>query len=793
MTLRKKTIVTIGITTAGMLLILYVASLLILLGSFARLEEEDTREDMRRVLNSFSSGMAELISTSRDHATWDDTYAFISNTSFADAPNHPYVKSNYIDTTFAINRINFLLMFNEENKVVYQKGYDLRANREIPVPVELTDNIQRQKDIFLHHTNPESFRSGILILNDTPAAIVSLPIVHSNMKGPIRGTLITGYYLDESYVEHQSVLTRTRLKLTPYDGTHSPPQAASFPANSLNEAPVWIGKKDDHLIEANALIYDLYGNPSFVLQLEKPRSIYQQGKTSTLYFLTFLLAAGMIFTIVTLRFLERVILSRLTGLISGVKTISRDRDFSGRVRVTGTDEISVLETEFNVMMAVLEESQGTIIHRAYHDSLTDLPNRTLFYERLDYALQMAASSDSQAAILFIDLDKFKQVNDSFGHDVGDLLLLEVTKRLKQCTRTEDLISRLGGDEFIVLLPSIADRDSVDKIAERIRESLLKPFPLKDQMIFVSASIGISIYPTDGTNPETLIKHADMAMLRVKGEGKNNYRLFTPDLQADANRKLLLEQHLRRAIEQNELALYYQPKICMQTGRIVGMEALLRWIHPELGFISPQEFIPLAEESGLISSIGKWVLRTACMQNKAWQQAGYAPVSVAVNLSSIQFEQDDLIHAIEQILQETGLDSAYLELEITESIAMQDIDYVVEKLLTLRNMGIHISIDDFGTGYSSLSYLKRLPIDSLKIDKTFVRDITEDANIPTAIIAMAHSLNLSVTAEGVETEEQLTLLQNLHCDCLQGYLFSKPVPAKEFEQLLAKGNMMTVSR
>ncbi|MFY0543967.1 bifunctional diguanylate cyclase/phosphodiesterase [Brevibacillus sp. H7] len=786
MTLRKKTIATIGITTAGLLIILYLASLLILLGSFSWMEEKDTREDMRRVLNSFSAGVEDLVSTSRDYATRDDTYAFIQDANVSEGRNHPFVTRNFPDETFAIHHINFLLLLNAKGDIVYQKGYDMLADQEVPVSPELIRQIHQRQDLFLRHTHHDSSKSGLLILEDKPAAVASLPIIRSDKTGPIRGTLIAGYYIDSHYVKYQSALTRNLLQLSLYKNTPIPVEA------ELPEGSVWISEKDENKIQANALVYDLYGNPAFVLQFEKPRSIYFQGKSSLLYYLASLMITGIIFTVVILYFLEKVILSRLSGLITSIKTISQTKDFSARVRLTGTDEISDLEQEFNVMMSVLEESQGTIMHRAYHDFLTDLPNRNLFYEQLEQALETAARQHHQVAILFIGLDKFKQINDTFGHEVGDLLLLMATQRLLACIRSDDFLSRLGGDEFIVLLPSIAERGMIDNIADRIRESLSEPFHLKNHQVYASASIGISIYPSDGTDPEILIKHADMAMRRVKREGKNNYRQFTPDMQEETDRKLLLEHHLRLAVERNELQLYYQPKVCMHTGRITGMEALLRWMHPELGVISPEEFIPLAEETGLITSIGEWVLRTACRQNKSWQLAGFPPVSVAVNLSSIQFEQDDLVAIIEQVLRDTGMDPHFLELEITESIAIQNIDHVVEKLLTLRKMGIHISIDDFGTGYSSLSYLKRFPIDSLKIDKAFVRDITEDANIPTAIIAMAHRLSLSVTAEGVETNEQLELLRKLRCNFLQGYLFSEPLPAHEFEQLLAKGNMMVVS-
>jgi len=791
MRLRKKTLFTIGVTTAGLLLALSITSLLILLNSYSVMEEEKAKEDMYRVLNSFSAGVDQLVSSGRDYASWDDTYQFVQTASLSTADGHPYVLRNLTDETFVINRLNFLLLLNASGEVVFQKGYNLASNTEVPVPAELFQLIKRNRSLFLYHSHPTSDKSGILLLNRQPAAIASLPIIRSSMEGPIQGTLIAGYFLDSAYIRQQSTLTRTHLQLLPYQQAAIPAELIrSWSPTPLVHAPIWTRTDQEANLETSALLYDILGRPALVLEMNQPRTIYEQGKRTVIYFLLLLVIAGLIFGIVVLRLLERVILSRLSGLISRVSAISQNRDFSGRVEITGTDEISELEQEFNVMMSVLENAQRTIRHRAEYDSLTRLPNRSLFYELLQQMLQEAVDRGSQAAILFIDLDKFKQVNDTFGHHAGDLLLLEVAKRLRQCTRPDDVLSRLGGDEFIVLLPHLSDLQIVETIAKRIREALCQPFFFNRQPMHLSASIGISLFPAHGTDAEILVQHADLAMLRVKEEGKNNCRLFTPELLEQADRKRTLEKLLHQAIERDELQLHYQSKICMETGRIVGMEALLRWVHPELGPISPQEFIPIAEETGLISAIGKWVLKTACSQNKSWQDAGYYPISVAVNLSPIQFDQDDLVTTIEQVLRESQMEPRWLELEITESIAIQNINTVVEKLQALRRMGIRIAIDDFGTGYSSLSYLKRFPVDALKIDKSFVQDITSDANIPTAIIAMARSLRLTVTAEGVETVEQLQLLRQLRCDFLQGYLFSRPLPTDAFEQMLASQSQLS---
>lgn len=436
-----------------------------------------------------------------------------------------------------------------------------------------------------------------------------------------------------------------------------------------------------------------------------------------------------------------------------------------------------------------KQAEEIIKHMAYHDTLTGLPNRNLFYDRLNQALKQAKRNHSRFAVLFLDLDRFKVINDSLGHTFGDLLLQLVGERLQKCIREVDTIARQGGDEFTALLLDI-DPEGVNLVANRILESLSQPFILQGQEITITPSIGISLYPTDGEDVETLIKHADTAMYRAKEQGRNNFQLYVQGMSSQLSNRLELENSLRKALSRNEFILYYQPQFQIGTGTMVGMEALIRWNHPIQGFIPPSQFIPLAEETGLIIPIGEWVLRTACQQNKNWQQAGFPPVRVSVNISAQQFKQPQLVEMVKRILNETQLDPQYLELEITENISMSDVHLTTTTLDLLKKLGIKISIDDFGTGYSSLGYLKRFPIDTIKIDQSFVRDIhadADDAAIVRAIMAMAHSLELNVIAEGVETEEQLCFLEQQQCDEAQGYLFMKPLAVDDLEKIWQKSN------
>lgn len=424
-------------------------------------------------------------------------------------------------------------------------------------------------------------------------------------------------------------------------------------------------------------------------------------------------------------------------------------------------------------------------HQAHHDPLTGLPNRLLFLDRLNRGIINANRNKSTLALMFLDLDRFKMVNDTMGHAMGDQLLIGVAQRLKSCLRESDTISRMGGDEFTILLPQINRPEDVAIVAQKIVDSLRQPWTMGGFDFHITTSIGIALYPNDGDNSETLMKHADMAMYRTKEQGKNNYQLFTPDMNAQIVARLELEHRLHHAVARNEFILHYQPQYNTATGQITGMEALLRWNTPK-GLILPGEFIPIAEDTGLIVPIGEWVLRTACAHNKRLQNLGHTPLKVTINLSARQFKQPNLVDTIHAILAETQLDPQWLELEITETIAMDDVDFTIKMLNELRSMGIYIAIDDFGTGYSSLNYLKKFPINTLKIDRSFVRDINnnaEDAALVSTIIVLAQNLKLKVIAEGVESEEQLAFLSKHRCFEIQGFWFSRPVPFTDLIPLL----------
>ena len=491
----------------------------------------------------------------------------------------------------------------------------------------------------------------------------------------------------------------------------------------------------------------------------------------------------------------------LLQLVDLMERVSNDKDFSLRARVHQQDEVGALALGFNNMLNRIQKREGDLrrelserkrVERrlavlAHFDTLTRLPNRNYFNQRLT-AVLAAAASDQLVALLFLDLDNFKIVNDTLGHQLGDQLLKEVAVRLRGCIRAEDCVCRLGGDEFTIILEQVRSVESVGQVAQKVVNALSEPIILGDNEFYVTSSIGISVFPKDGNDAVTLIKNGDTAMYHAKERGKNNFQFFTSEMTDRARKRLMLETALRQALERGEFVLYYQPQVDLRTAEIVGAEALLRWQRPGVGIVGPQEVIPVAEETGLIVPIGEWILWAACSQAHLWQRAGHNSVRVSVNISARQFREHDFLRVLANVLDDTQLDPAFLELELTESALMEDVEGAIAKAQDLRAMGVNLSIDDFGTGYSSISYLQRFPISDLKIDRSFVQDIpsnTDNVEITKAIITMARGLNIEVVAEGVETRAQMEFLAQHGCDRAQGYFIDHALPAAEFENRLCE--------
>lgn len=488
------------------------------------------------------------------------------------------------------------------------------------------------------------------------------------------------------------------------------------------------------------------------------------------------------------------------------KLTSNTREIIGHRKNKSTLPIDFTISQFNVgekdlftiMLRDITERkryEEMIRYQALYDSLTDLPNRLLLKERITHEITHSKYVNQKFVVMYIDLDRFKLINDTLGHDVGDKLLNEVAKRFKNSVREDDTVARIGGDEFVVLLPGLAPEKDIGNIANKILEAIREPIIIDSHELYLTASIGVSIYPNDGQDDETLLTNADIAMYRAKEKGKNNFEIFTEALNAKALERLEMENSLRRAIEYNEFVVHYQPKVDTNTEVVTGMEALVRWQHPNWGLVSPLKFIPLAEETGLIIPIGEWVLRTACAHNKFLQNAGYPPLTVAVNLSPRQFELQDLTAMVSNVLKETGLKPDYLELEITESIAMQNVDHTFKVIKELREIGVKFAIDDFGTGYSSLSQLNSFSVNKLKIDKSFVskiNDENDDSIIASTVLALGKSLELEIVAEGVENKVQADFFKENECDEMQGYLYGRPMTQEDFIKFYSSKSQDKVS-
>lgn len=515
------------------------------------------------------------------------------------------------------------------------------------------------------------------------------------------------------------------------------------------------------------------------------KAVYDGNRNRMMVSFSFFMLVSFFFSIAVSQVFRRAVLMPIQELDNAIRDVNAGDD-GRRAEVRADDEIGVVCNAFNRLLDQEAANTREIEFLAFHDALTGLPNRALLMDRLKRAISYAERSGDKVALLFLDLDNFKLINDTLGHMVGDELLKSVAARLRQSVRDTDTVSRQGGDEFVVVVVDVADAEDIAATTEKLLAKLSGTLDIGGHEIPTSGSIGISIYPDDTRDPDILLKNADTALYEAKSAGRNTYRFFAEHMNVEASQYLKTRHGLQRALDRGEFVLYYQPQVDLATGQVIAAEALIRWRHPEQGLVPPGRFIPVAEDSGLIVPIGAWVLREACRQIAAWDRAGLPAIVVAVNLSAVQFKRDKIDEAVARAIADAGIEPSRLELELTESLLISDTENVLTTVRHLKAIGVQLSIDDFGTGYSSLSYLKRFRVDKLKIDQSFVRDLASDpesAAIVQAIIQMAHSLNLRTVAEGVETAQMLEIITRYQCNEAQGYHFSRPVPAEEFAAYL----------
>lgn len=771
------------------------------------LEDKYIIENVERTKKEIFKEIEVLDTIVMDWAVWDNSYQFMID------KNPEYIKANLSEDTLNNLKINIMLFIDNKGNLVHGEGYDIQKKESVPIDEALLKYI---KDHSLLQNNDVKYRkSGIVTLNGKDLILLSIcPILTSAGEGPINGYIVLGANFTEKKIadigeELSSEIKLTFLKDFEYDQK----------IFDLKDDKIQIDAVSDQKIIGRAFLDDIDGKHLLLLSIEKNRDINNIGEAGIKATLWLLLGLFFLFAIIITVILDRGILLRFQELSNDIRKIGEGKDLSVRLkRQNIDDELTDVSNEINGMLGALERSQlflsksesalkksieklqdevlehqktqEQIKYIAYHDTLTGLPNRNLLNELLVHSITLAERNNKCMAVLFLDIDGFKMINDSKGHGMGDQILQEVAERLLKTLRKSDVIARHGGDEFIVIIEELDNCSGVELIANKIINCFQEPFHLENQDYFLTTSVGVAVYPADGQTPDMLIKNADIAMYKAKENGKNQYLFCTPVMKDVANETMELSTNLYRAIEKNELELYYQPQLSCHNNQIMGVEALIRWRHPVMGLISPAKFIPIAEKTGLILPIGEWVLRTACQQNKKWQEQGLPKIRMGVNLSLRQFHNNDLLNLVESVLKETKLAPQYLELEITETIAMKEKSYIINTLNAFRQIGVSIAIDDFGTEYSSLSYLKHLPVDRLKVAMQFIRGIGidhKDEALAKGIIVLAKSIGMNVIAEGVETKEQLEFLKNHNCDEIQGYYFFKPLAEAEMTKLLITYN------
>lgn len=864
MTQRGKALLAIGLTLGGILLVLLLTSQFILFKSFVSLEEQTSLKNVERASRVLDDVIGQINTIVGDYSGWDDAYKFVKDR------NQEFVKTNLADAIYPKLRLNLLIYTDSAGRIVHGRAYDYLKDKPLPLYKSFLPHIA-PASLLIRHENPESVHTGIVMLPEGPLLVASRPVLTSEYKGPVRGALIMGRFLDAEETTRLSEIIRLPIGFFRLDIPDLPPDLATVRLALSAASRSLVQRKSSDIIYGYHLFSDIYGKPALLARIDMPRDISRRGMETIRYFILWFFLLSLAVFACSYIFVNRFILARIRkeetekryrmlveqaaeGIIladpASLALLEANRAFRQLLgyaeedvlpqamgELLGEDgelldvhvkralaerrpikfELSMLARDHSiayteVSVAVIsyeghevlsfvvhditerKRFEQELMYQASHDSLTDLPNRNILLDRLSQALALGKRFNKPIGVLLLDLDNFKIINDTMGHGAGDKLLVNVAERLRGAMRRYDTVARLGGDEFAIILTEFGESKEVVPVTEKILKLFSDPFEAEGREIFITVSIGIALFPSDGDSAEALLKNADAAVYHAKEQGKNSYRFFSAELNQKAFERLEMEAKLRHALERGEFVLHYQPRVELSTGRIVGAEALIRWNDPESGMIGPYKFIPLLEETGLIIPVGDWVMRTACAQLKMWLDAGHPSFQITVNLSARQFHQLDLVGDVKRMLEETGLEPRYLCMELTESILMHDVEEAVDKLAALKDMGVSLSIDDFGTGYSSLSYLKRFPLDELKIDQSFIRDLTtdpDDAAIVITIIAMAHNLKLKVVAEGVETLAQLVFLIEHQCEEMQGYYFSKPLPVDQFEELLKSGKKLAV--
>jgi diguanylate cyclase len=745
----------------------------VLMPSFATLEHTEADVAMRRIQFALERMSSQLALSAASWGNWNDAWRF------AQEHNQTFIDEQVTAAGLRQLKINLLIFTDLTGRLIASTTLDLEKDK--PIDLELASRSSLAPD-FPWRSNLQNGRpaQGFLRTNLGVLLLAGAPVLDGFGRGPSRGMVIMGRLISPEHVAELGALAQADLSILPFR------QSDGQSRNRLVET--------DRSIQVYRLVDDIYGHPVLVLRVNVPREITQRGYAAVDYAFAYLLVAAVMIVVLLLIVLNRTVLGPLARVTHHAVAIGEGADLTTRLDFDGHDEIAVLAREFDRMVE-------RVARLAYCDALTGLSNREHAHRGLRAALAVAQEQGQMLALMYIDLDNFKRINDTLGHSIGDEVLVTAANRLRKALRSgqdrpADLLSinqagglaRLAGDEFMVVLPGIISSEEAGRVAERLIATLDEPMPLSKHTIVITPSIGIAIAPSDGTDADTLLRHADLAMYFCKRRAPGTYGFFDASMNEGVLQRYTIESELRGALERGELSLHYQPQISMLRGDVTGMEALLRWTHPELGVVPPSEFVPIAETTGLIVPIGEWVLRTACRQARQWRDEGLAIPLIAVNVASQQFAMHNFVAQVATILAETGLTGTVLELEITESMIMLEEARAARMLEELHALGVSIAIDDFGTGYSNFQRLRRLAIDRLKLDRSFIRDLgndTDDRAIAAAILSMARALEVEIVAEGVESFAQFRFLQEHECAQCQGYLLSHPLPANEARLLLQR--------
>jgi diguanylate cyclase (GGDEF)-like protein len=771
----------------------------ILIKPVEQMENMSIQNELSNVQKAIDYRINNLSTLVKVWADSDDSYRF-----FQDGSN-----TNLPDTSLANLDVSMMLYMNNDGHVVSGKSVQPDDSISNTVSQSVLNCLSRLKTLWV--IDADYGFKGVWTLPEGPMLVASYPVMKSD-EGAVVGHIVFGQYLDDKAIKELSNSLDLNIGISMIDAKEYTQLKAT---NYQSFGIINVVAIDSNKIEGSRYVPDVLNYTALKMTVTQRRDIYNVGQTTVMF--TVITVAVIFFVVLLLLWtlINKYVIKRITNLHKDVTKIAEGKDLSGRVEINGgSDEIYYLSDNINNMLDVTEKlnlevqkanrslerrsvdlakanealigEKEKIKHMAYHDSLTNLPNGVYFNDYLNRQIMSADRLGMLLAVLFIDLDGFKMINDTLGHAAGDELLVSVARRLCTVLRKSDFVARIGGDEFIILINNIHDAADIETIANKILKKLSEPFTVTGQECFISASIGISQYPFDGSNAEELTKNADLAMYKAKDGGKGRHCFCSREMKEQIIENMVLSNQLWRALERHEFELYYQPQVNCYTSEIIGMEALIRWNHAERGLVLPGKFITLAEQTGAINSIGEWVLKTAVRQCKLWQDEYLPDLRMAVNLSVKQLQNDDIVYHVRSILEETRLNPDSLELEVTESVFVKEVEFVINILNKLKTLGVEIAIDDFGTEYASMNYLKHMPINRIKIAMPFIQglDVSEkDKAITKAIIILAKNMGMSVIAEGVETKSQHDFLMRKLCDETQGFYFYQPLPAKEIEKIL----------